>query len=86
MSRVCVEKNHINPLTGVAIRLKHVRRVLGKWSREEYGDIFQEVRKAEDDTLRAELLFVDDESTENRIALHKAQAMLKQRIATEEAF
>lgn len=43
----------INPITRTTLKLKRLRKALGRWSREMYGDIFQELRKAEDEVSEA---------------------------------
>lgn len=76
----------VSPIVRTALKLKRLRKALGRWSREMYGDIFQELRKAEDKVSRLALEEGDGQCPERWKTLNAARANLKRRITTVESF
>ncbi|XP_019242008.1 PREDICTED: uncharacterized protein LOC109222052 [Nicotiana attenuata] len=58
-------------------KLKRVKAALSKWSRETFGDIFNQLAIFEDIVRVKEMLFEEEPTIENRIVLQKAQSELK---------
>lgn len=75
---------HINLLTRIAIRIKQVRKSLGKWSHGTFGDAFEVVKDARDEVLRAEAK--GDQSGQGRAAIFEARAKVKLCLAREESY
>lgn len=67
-------------------KIKHIKQVLSKWSRENFRDIFQQIIFREEVLKLKEHLFLEDPSPENRSIIQKAQAELKQYLHYEEEF
>jgi CRISPR/Cas system CSM-associated protein Csm5 (group 7 of RAMP superfamily) len=68
------------------LRLKSLRKVLSTWSRQAFGDIFQVVRKAEDDVLQAEIHLENDNYIINGENLEMHKAAPARRLVIEEEF
>lgn len=67
-------------------KLKATKRALLDWNKATFGNVFQNRKQAEDEVLEKELLFELNNSSDNRAALHLAQAKLKASLKKEEDF
>lgn len=67
-------------------RMKAVRRELSRWSRTAFDDIFEKLKKGEDNATKQEEAYTECDSDQNREAVNLAQAQLKRRVAIEEEF
>ncbi|XP_059310607.1 uncharacterized protein LOC132061950 [Lycium ferocissimum] len=79
-----IESDH-TPLM-FKLKLKKLKGVLSFWSRETFGDIFQQLAIREEVVKVKEALFEEDPSIVNRIVLQKAQAEMKQYLNIEEQY
>ncbi|KAH0661787.1 hypothetical protein KY284_026718 [Solanum tuberosum] len=68
------------------LKMKRTRQALRKWSRECYGDIFQQLIIREDIVRVKEQLFEQTPSTVNREVLSRAQAEYNKYLHFEEEF
>ncbi|KAH0776301.1 hypothetical protein KY290_007712 [Solanum tuberosum] len=75
-----------NPFSLFHYKLKKVKRALAQWSKETFGNIFQEIATLEDTIKVLETHFEDTPSGENRSRLQKAQAELYTQLQREEEF
>lgn len=75
-----------NPFSLFHYKLKKVKRALAQWSKETFGNIFQEIATLEDTIKVLETQFEDTPSGENRSRLQKAQAELYTQLQREEEF
>lgn len=67
-------------------KVKNIKKALSKWSRETYGDIFQQLSIREELMKIKEALFESDPFPQNRMVLGQAQAKLKKYIKYEEEY
>lgn len=67
-------------------KLAAVKHCLKKWKKTEFGNISQNIKKAEDSVLQRELVQESDPYPDNREAPHSAQASLKRALQIEEEF
>ncbi|XP_059295529.1 uncharacterized protein LOC132048860 [Lycium ferocissimum] len=75
-----------NPFIVFHAKMKKVKQALAVWSRETYGNIFQQISTMEDVIKVKELQFELNPSSLNREALHKAQADLNNYLCLEEVY
>ncbi|XP_059295510.1 uncharacterized protein LOC132048842 [Lycium ferocissimum] len=75
-----------NPFIELHAKMKKVKQALAVWSRETYGNIFQQISTMEDVIKVKELQFELNPSSLNREALHKAQADLNRYLCLEEEY
>ncbi|XP_060211999.1 uncharacterized protein LOC132639578 [Lycium barbarum] len=61
-----------NPFYVFHHKLKKLKRALVQWSRNTYGNIFQQIATIEDTIKVKELQFENNASRENRMLLHQA--------------
>lgn len=80
------EAEHRNPMIQLLHRMKTVRRELSRWSRTTFDDIFEKLKKGEDNATKQEEAYTECDSDQNREAVNLAQAQLKRRVAIEEEF
>lgn len=59
-------------------KMKKVKKGLAQWSKDTFGNIFQEIITLEEVNKELEANFEADPSESNRAALHKAQAEVRQ--------
>ncbi|XP_059280740.1 uncharacterized protein LOC132034410 [Lycium ferocissimum] len=86
-----VEKNWCldfaaNPFIEFQAKMKKVKHALAGWSRETFGNIFQQISTMEDVIKVKELQFEMNPSSLNREALHKAQANPNRYLHLEEEY
>lgn len=72
------------PLHSFAIKLKAVKAMLQRWNREVFGDVFKNIRRAEDAVLVAQYTFDTDPSEEHAMVLETARNTLSQKDFKEE--
>ncbi|XP_059301818.1 uncharacterized protein LOC132053727 [Lycium ferocissimum] len=75
-----------NPFYVFHHKLKKLKRALVQWSRNTYGNIFQQIATIEDTIKVKELQFENNASRENRMQLHQAQAELTRFLHLEEEY
>ncbi|XP_059302356.1 uncharacterized protein LOC132054329 [Lycium ferocissimum] len=75
-----------NPFYVFHHKLKKLKRVLVQWSRNTYGNIFQQIATIEDTIKVKELQFQNNASRENRMQLHQAQAELTRFLHLKEEY
>ncbi|XP_059295549.1 uncharacterized protein LOC132048883 [Lycium ferocissimum] len=75
-----------SPYLKFKLKLKKLKRVLSQWSRDTFGDIFQQLALREQVIKIKEALFEEDPSVVNRIVIQKAQAEVKQYLHIEEQY
>ncbi|XP_060170581.1 uncharacterized protein LOC132601517 [Lycium barbarum] len=75
-----------NPFYVFHQMLKKLKRALVQWSRNTYGNIFQQIATIEDTIKVKELQFENNASRENRMLLHQAQAELTRFLHLEEEY
>ncbi|XP_059310078.1 uncharacterized protein LOC132061246 [Lycium ferocissimum] len=75
-----------NPFYVVHHKLKKLKRVLVQWSKNTYGNIFQQIATIEDTIKVKELQFQNNASKENRMRLHQAQAELTKFLHLKEEY
>ncbi|XP_075074951.1 uncharacterized protein LOC142162598 [Nicotiana tabacum] len=63
-----------NPMWTLHQKLKKVSTRLSSWSRETYGDIFEDPKRLKKQIEFLEQLLVEDNNEDNRINLNKAKA------------
>ncbi|VFQ73702.1 unnamed protein product [Cuscuta campestris] len=73
-------------MRGLAVKLTVLKKALIKWNKEVFGNIFDEVSKAEERLLSAERTFENDDCEANVIECNLATALLQQAHKKEEAF
>ncbi|XP_060178137.1 uncharacterized protein LOC132608081 [Lycium barbarum] len=73
-----------SPYLAFKQKLKNLKSALIKWSRDTYGDIFQQLAIREEVVKVKEKLFEEEPSIINRIVLQKALAELKKYLNLEE--
>lgn len=66
--------------------MKRVKQALTRWSKETFGDIFQQISTLEDVIKVKEIQLEIRQSVQNRVELYKAQADLKRYLKIEEEF
>lgn len=67
-------------------KLKLIKKVITKWSKDNFGDIFQQLIIREEVVRLKEQLFEEEPSAENKSILQKAHADLKQYLHIKEEF
>ncbi|XP_027183870.1 uncharacterized protein LOC113782162 [Coffea eugenioides] len=75
-----------SPLKVLSEKLRKMKQALRQWSRSSFGDIFLEIRSAEQKVAEAELAHDDNPSEELLIQLHKARARLRNALVVEEEY
>ncbi|XP_077227627.1 uncharacterized protein LOC143860719 [Tasmannia lanceolata] len=70
----------------LAIKLKNTKRSLKSWNKDQFGNIFQNVKDAEDLVTRAENIHQDDINQVNTATLEGAREKLKEVMLQEEIF
>ncbi|XP_060202506.1 uncharacterized protein LOC132630946 [Lycium barbarum] len=75
-----------NPFYVFHHKLKKLKKALVQWSRNTYGNIFQQIATIEDTIKVKELQFENNASRENRMLLHQAQAELTRFLHLEEEY
>ncbi|XP_060202641.1 uncharacterized protein LOC132631059 [Lycium barbarum] len=75
-----------NPFNELQAKMKKVKQALAVWSRETYGNIFQQISTMKDLIKVSELQFELNPSSLNREALHKAQADFNRYLCLEEEY
>ncbi|XP_060182174.1 uncharacterized protein LOC132611821 [Lycium barbarum] len=75
-----------NTFTEFQAKMKKVKQALEKWSKDTYGNIFQQISTLEDVIKVKELQFELNPSIMNRAALHKAQANLNNYLHLQEEY
>ncbi|XP_059302334.1 uncharacterized protein LOC132054308 [Lycium ferocissimum] len=75
-----------NPFYVFHHKLKKLKRALVQWSRNTYGNIFQQIATIEDTIKVKELQFENNGSRENIMILHQAQAELTRFLHLEEEY
>nr|XP_027120471.1 uncharacterized protein LOC113737437 [Coffea arabica] len=73
------------PLQRLASKLRQVKKHLQSWSREQFGNIFDAVRVAEERASMAEAHFDDNPSKPKLLALQEARAVLRNAFCKEES-
>ncbi|VFQ70656.1 unnamed protein product [Cuscuta campestris] len=63
-------------MSGLAYKLKGLKAILSKWNKEHFGDIFKDVIKNELKAAKAQKLFEDYPTEDNRTASNLASAEL----------
>lgn len=79
-------QGHPNAMVNLSNKLKAVKNVLKKWNKDVFGDVVQNVIKAETDMELQQTAFDLDPSDANRCALSAANAVLRQALQREEIF
>lgn len=77
---------HANSFSMFHYKLKRLKKALTKWSKETFGNIFQEIATLKDVIKVAELQFETEPNAANREKLHEAQAKLNLYLHREEEF
>ncbi|XP_027083517.1 uncharacterized protein [Coffea arabica] len=75
-----------SPIHTLCQKLKRLRGVIRLWNKEVVGDIFQAVKRKEEEVRLAEIHVESDESKKARANLHRAQAQLRSTLQVEELF
>ncbi|XP_059310266.1 uncharacterized protein LOC132061469 [Lycium ferocissimum] len=75
-----------SPYLNFMLKLKKLKMVLSQWSKETFGDIFQQLAIREEIVKVKEALFEEDPSVVNSVVLQKAQAEMKQYLNLEEQY
>ncbi|VFQ78608.1 unnamed protein product [Cuscuta campestris] len=73
-------------MRGLAFKLADPKRALLQWNKDVFGNIFEEVSKAEERVLRAEQNLENDEIVENVVECNMARALLQLAHKKEESF
>ncbi|VFR03540.1 unnamed protein product, partial [Cuscuta campestris] len=73
-------------MRGLAMKLSNLKKTLIKWNKETFGNIFEEVSKAQDRSEKAEAILEMDESEKNLMEFKLATALLQQALKKEECF
>lgn len=63
-----------NPFLDFKRKIKQVKKALSLWSKEVYGDIFQQLMIREEIAKIQERLFEDNPTPENRVVMKRAKA------------
>ncbi|XP_027170444.1 uncharacterized protein LOC113770234 [Coffea eugenioides] len=74
------------PLQRLSAKLRNVKRDLQVWSRVEFGNIFDAVKRAEGEVAAAEDAFGNEPSQSHWLALQEARAIMRNSLAREEGF
>ncbi|VFQ61536.1 unnamed protein product [Cuscuta campestris] len=69
------DHNH-GGMYGLGIKLKRLKKALNQWNKEVFGNIFDNLKMAEDEAQRAQDKYQNDPSPINRSEDNKAKAML----------
>ncbi|XP_059288801.1 uncharacterized protein LOC132042210 [Lycium ferocissimum] len=77
---------HEDPFINFKWKMKKLKGVLSKWSREVFGDIFKQLIIREEIVRLKKELFEENPSQVNRMVLQKAQAETKRYLHYEEAY
>ncbi|XP_060182313.1 uncharacterized protein LOC132611975 [Lycium barbarum] len=77
---------HDDPIINFKSKMKKLKGVLSKWSREVFGDIFKKLIIREEIVRLKEELFEQNPSQVNRVVLQKAQAETKRYLHYEEEY
>ncbi|XP_071928156.1 uncharacterized protein [Coffea arabica] len=75
-----------SPLKVLSEKLQRTKQALRQWSRSSFGDIFLEIRSAEQNVVEAEIAHDDHPSDELLINLQEAHAQLRNALVVEEEF
>ncbi|KAL2527111.1 Uncharacterized protein Adt_12165 [Abeliophyllum distichum] len=88
-----VKQNWDTPLTpyskglfGFFYKIKRLKNTLKRWNDEVFGNIFEEIKKAEKEALAKERTYDSVKSPETREEMHRAYANLNNLLSQEEAF
>ncbi|VFQ66064.1 unnamed protein product [Cuscuta campestris] len=73
-------------MRGLAIKLAELKRALLQWIKDVFGNIFEEVSKAEERAFRAEQNLENDDTEENVVECNMAKALLQLAHKKEESF
>ncbi|KAL3363180.1 hypothetical protein AABB24_012466 [Solanum stoloniferum] len=76
----------LDPFYMVQQKLKRVNYALRSWSKETYGDVFQQIATLEDVIQAHEVRFEESPTLHNKEELHKAQAQLSRYLHLEEEY
>lgn len=76
----------MSPLYALALKLKRLKKDLKTWNLETFGNVMQNVARAEDDVLLAQAAYDDNPTASNLLALNKAKDELLQVQLQEEVF
>ncbi|XP_059315814.1 uncharacterized protein LOC132066528 [Lycium ferocissimum] len=77
---------HEDAFINFKCKMKKLKRVLSKWSREVFGDIFKQLIIREEIVRLKQQLFEENPSQLNRLVLQKAQAETKRYLHYEEEY
>ncbi|XP_019189413.1 PREDICTED: uncharacterized protein LOC109183805 [Ipomoea nil] len=84
---LCVIVGKLRPMSVLAAKLKRLAKVLSRWSRMVFGDIFAKLREYEDTVQNLEAVLQQHPEDERAlIEYQKGVALLKRQIAIEEEF
>ncbi|XP_015161041.1 uncharacterized protein [Solanum tuberosum] len=75
-----------NPFLEFHAKLKNVKKALSAWSKEVFGNVFQQIATLEDIIKVREAQLQIHPSADNRAALNKVEAELKNYLRREEEF
>ncbi|VFQ98543.1 unnamed protein product [Cuscuta campestris] len=67
-------------------RLHHLKEKLSSWNKTHFGNIFNMIKEAEDEATKAEQLFEENPSTDNKILYNQKVAELQEVNKREHAF
>ncbi|XP_027150236.1 uncharacterized protein LOC113771239 [Coffea eugenioides] len=74
------------PLRILCSKLLATRRAIQEWNKNSFGNVFNAVRVAEENVLRAEFRVEHDDSEEAQIELSRVQTELRHALLIEEQF
>ncbi|XP_027172427.1 uncharacterized protein LOC113772083 [Coffea eugenioides] len=74
------------PLSRLTAKLRNVKRDLQVWSREQFGNIFDAVKRAEGEVAAAEDAFGNEPCQSHWLALQEARARLRNSLVREEGY
>ncbi|VFQ70400.1 unnamed protein product [Cuscuta campestris] len=57
-------------------KLQHLKAKLSSWNKDQFGNVFDKVKEAEEEASKAEILFEENPSSENKILLNQRKAHL----------
>ncbi|WRX25598.1 Reverse transcriptase domain - like 10 [Theobroma cacao] len=86
-----VEQNWNLPIHGSGLQAfwakqRRLKQSLKRWNKEVFGDIFHNLKVAEQRAVDCELIFQQEQSIGNRAAMNKAYAQLNHYLSAEELF
>ncbi|KAH0655479.1 hypothetical protein KY285_030361 [Solanum tuberosum] len=76
----------LNPFITFKNKMKKMKGILSKWSREVYGDVFKQLIIREEIVRLKKSLFEEDLTPQNRSILQQCQAELKRYLHYEEEY